>query len=160
MEKKGAFMKTPLSLSILRLGFLLVLIGFFAPIACDTSGYQLAQGILGNAHQAGNAVFLGSIEHIYGILLFCVFIFALVGLVLTFVSKAPHKALLETVCLMLSFVLLIVVVLRIKAFLDSGLLHLVLTIVPVKIRFLVGGYSMAAGYLAGVVGTILRFLRL
>ena len=152
-------MKTPLSLSILRLGFLLVLIGFFAPIACDTSGYQLAQGILGNAHQAGNAVFLGSIEHIYGYLLLGVFIFALVGLVITFVSKAPHKALLESACLAVSLVFLMLVALRIKSFRDSGLLHLVLTIIPVKIKILVGGYSMAAGYLAGLAGIVLRFMR-
>jgi hypothetical protein len=152
-------MKISLSSSILRLGFLLVLIGFFAPIACDSSGYQLAEGILGNAHQAGKAVFLGSIEHIYGYLLFGVFIFALVGLVLSFVSKAPHKALLETACLVLSFVLLTAVVLRIKSFRDSGLLHFVLTIIPVKIKPMVGAYSMAAGYLAGLVGVVLKFMR-
>jgi len=151
--------KASLSLSILRVGLLLVLIGFFAPIACDTSGYQLAQGILGNTHQAGNAIILGSIEDIYGYLLLGVFVFALLGLVLTFVSKAPQRALLETACLMLSFVLLIAVVLRIKSFRDSGLLHLVLTIIPVKIKPLVGAYSIAAGYLAGLAGTILRFMR-
>lgn len=153
-------MKASLSLSVLRVGLLLVLIGFFAPIACDTSGYQLAEGILGNAHQAGKAVFLGSIEHIYGYLLFGVFISALLGLVATFVSKAHHHPLLEAALFVLSLVLFIVVMLRIKAFRDSGLLHLVLTIIPVKIKPMVGGYSMAAGYLAGVAGTILRFLRL
>jgi hypothetical protein len=152
-------MKNPLSLSLLRVGLLLVLIGFFAPLACDTSGYQLAQGILGNTHPAGNAVVFGSIENIYGYLLLGVFISALLGLVLTFVSRARNNPLLETMGLAVSFVLLIIVALRLKTFRDSGVPQLVLAVIPIKVKMLIGGYSMAAGYLAGVVGTVLRFLR-
>jgi hypothetical protein len=153
------FMKTSLSLSILRLGFLLVLIGFFAPIACDTSGYQLAQGILGNTHQAGKAIVLGSIEDVYGYLLLGVFIIALMGLVLTFLSGVPHSPLLASAGLVVSCVLLIIVAVRLKSFRDSGIVKLALTVTQIKLKPLIGAYSMAAGYLAGLAGTVLRFMR-
>jgi hypothetical protein len=152
-------MKTSLPLSILRVGFLLVLIGFFAPLCCDLSGYQLAQGILGNAHQAGNAVFLGSIEDVYGYLLLGVFILALLGLVLTFLGGVRSSLLMASVGLAVSCVLLIVVAFRLKSFRDSGAVKLALTIIPIKVKPLIGAYSMAVGYLAGLVGTVLRLMR-
>lgn len=152
-------MKTLLSRSILRLGFLLVLLGFFLPIACTMNGYQLAQGILGNMHQAGNAIVFGSIEDVYGYLLFGVFIFALLGLVFTFLSGARYSPLMASICLAVSFALLIVVAVRLKSFRDSGILKLALTIIPINVKPLIGAYSMAVGYLAGAVGTVLRFLR-
>ena len=150
--------KTLMSMSILRLGFLLVLIGFFAPLGCDISGYQLAHGILGNTRQAGNAVVLGSIEDVYGYLLLFVFVFALLGLVFTFLSKALHIPFLDAVCLALSLVLLAVVALRLESFQSSGAPRLILAIIPIKVKPLVGGYSMAAGYLAGLAGIVLRFM--
>ena len=153
-------MKDSLSLSILRLSFLLVLVGFFVPIACNTNGYQLAQGMLGNTQQAANAVFLGSIEDLYGYLFFGVFAFALLGLVLTFLSKGKISFLLGSVCFGASFVLLIVVVLKIKSFRDSAVLHLILTISQIKVKLLIGGYSMAVGYLAGVAAIVSRFMSL
>jgi uncharacterized membrane protein YoaK (UPF0700 family) len=152
-------MKISLSLSLLRLGFLLVLIGFFAPIGCTMSGYQLAQGILGNTQQAGNAIILGSIEDVYGYLLLGVFISAFLGLVFTFVSRAHDNPLLETIGLAVSFILLLIVALRLKSFRNSGVPQLILTIIPIKLKLMIGGYSMAAGYLAGAVGITLKFLR-
>jgi hypothetical protein len=146
-------------LSILRVGFLLVLIGFFAPICCDMSGYQLAQGILGNAHQAGKAIFLGSIEDFYGYLLFGVFILALLGLVLTFLGGVRDSPLIASVGLAVSCVLLIIVAVRLRTFRDTGVVNLALTIIPIKLKPLIGAYSMAVGYLAGLVGTVLRFMR-
>jgi len=153
-------MKNSLSLSILRVGLLLVLVGFFVPIGCNTNGYQIAQGILGSTQQAGNAIVLGSIEDLYGYLLLGVFISALLGLVITFLSKAHNNPLLETMGLALSFALLIIVVLRLESFRNSGVPHLILTIIPIKVKLLIGGYSMAIGYLAGLVGITLRFLKI
>jgi hypothetical protein len=153
-------MKNSLSLSILRMSLLLVLVGFFVPIGCDSSGYQIAQGMLGNTKQAGNAIFLESIENLYGYLLFGVFVFALLGLLLTFIGKAKNNFLLGSAGFALSLLMLIIVVLRIKSFRDSGLLHLVLTIIPIKVKLLIGGYSMAAGYLAGVIGLLLKLLKI
>lgn len=153
-------MKISLSLSILRVGLLLVLVGFFVPIGCNTNGYQIAQGILGSTQRAGNAIVLGSIEDLYGYLLLGVFISALLGLVITFLSKAHNNPLLETMGLALSFALLIIVVLRLESFRNSGVPHVILTIIPIKVKLLIGGYSMAIGYLAGVVGITLRFLKI
>jgi hypothetical protein len=153
-------MKNSLSLSILRLGLLLVLVGFFIPIACDSNGYQIAQGILGNTKQAGKAIFLESIENLYGYLLFGVFVFALLGLLFTFLVKAKNNFLLGSAGFAVSLLMLIIVVLRIKSFRDSGLLHLALTIIPIKVKLLIGAYSMAAGYLAGVIGLLLKLLKI
>ena len=159
-DKKGVSMKNSLSLSILRLSLLLVLVGFFVPIGCDSNGYQIAQGIVGSTKQAGNAIFLESIENPYGYLLFGVFVFALLGLLFTFLGKAKNNFLLGSAGFAVSLIMLIIVVLRIKSFRDSGLLHLVLTIIPIKVKLLIGGYSMAIGYLAGVIGLALRFLKI
>ncbi|HTP59048.1 MAG TPA: hypothetical protein VMM82_09030 [Spirochaetia bacterium] len=148
-------MKRSLSSSILRLGFLLVLVGFFAPICCDISGYQLAQGILGNAHQAGNAFALGAIEDVYGYLLLGVFILALLGLVLSFLNRVPYSRLTAAMALAASCVLLIIVALRLKSFRDSGILKLALTIIPINVKPLIGAYAMAVGYLAGATGAVL-----
>ena len=59
-------MNNSLSMNILRLSLLLVLIGIFTPIGCNSNGYQIAQGILGNKEQAGNVTFLASIENVCG----------------------------------------------------------------------------------------------
>lgn len=147
-----------LSINILRLGMLLVLIGFFAPLGCDTNGRQIAQGIMGYEHQAGNARFLSSIEDSYGYVLFGVFASALLGLIFTFLVKASHGYLLGSICFAVSLVLLMIVLLRLKTFLDSGLVNFVLKIFPIKM--LIGGYSIAAGYLVGVTGFVLKTLRI
>ncbi len=147
-----------LSMNILRLGMLLVLIGFFAPLGCDTNGRQIAQGILGYEHQAGNARFLSSIENSYGYALFGVFAFALLGLIFTFLFKANHGYLLGSICLAVSLALLMIVLLRLKNYMDSGLVNFVLKIFPIKM--LIGGYSIAAGYLVGVMGFTLKKLKI
>ena len=152
-------MKTLLSMSILRVGLLLVLIGFFAPICCNMDGYQLAEGILGHEHQAGIAVVFSSIEDIYGYVLLGVFILALLGLAFTFLTGVRYSPLIAFVCIAASCILLIVVALRLKAFRDSGVLKLALTIVPIKVKPLIGAYSMAVGYMAGLVAAVLRFMR-
>jgi hypothetical protein len=114
-------------MNILRLSFLLVLIGFFAPIGCSSNGYQIAQGILGNTKQAGNAAFLASIENLYGYVLFGVFVFALLGLLFTFLSKVNYNFILGFVCLAVSFLLLTIMALKYKTLRDSGVLRLILT---------------------------------
>ncbi len=147
-----------LSVNILRLGILLVLIGFFAPLGCDTNGRQIAQGILGYEHQAGNARFLSSIENSYGYVLFGVFAFALSGLIFTFLFKANYNYLSGSICLAVSLALLTIVLLRLKTFLDSGLVNFALKIFPIKMQ--IGSYSIAAGYMVGAIGFALKTLKI
>lgn len=146
-------------MNILRLGLLLVLVGFFAPVACDSNGYHIAQGILGNTQQAGNARILGAIEDLYGYALFGVFVFAFLGLVFTFFYRVNKNFFFGFICLALSFILLTIVALKLKSVRDSPVLHLMLTIIPIRFKLLIGGYSMAAGYLAGVIGFVLQILK-
>jgi hypothetical protein len=154
-------MNKSFSVNILRLSLLLVLVGFFLPIGCNSNGYQLAQGILGNTQQAGNAIVLGSIEDSYGYLLFGVFVFAFLGLLFTFLSKTDNNSSIGgSIVLAVSFVLLTIVVLKLRSFLNSGVVHLVLTIIPMELKILIGGYSMVIGYLVGLVGFVLKTFKI
>jgi hypothetical protein len=146
-------------LHLLRLGLLLVLVGFFAPIACDVNGYQIAQGLLGNTHHAGNAGVLGSIGKVFGYLLFGVFLLAVAGLGSTFVRGIKYRSLGGFVCLALSLFFLTIVVFKFKTIRDTGLLHFFLAIFPVRVKILIGGYSIGLGYLAGITGFVLDLTR-
>ena len=153
-------MKRTMSMNVLRLSLLLVLIGLFAPICCDLNGYRIAQGILGNAKQAGNAIFLASIEDGYGYVLLGVFVFGFLGIAFTFLRKVDRGFTLGSLCLAASFVLLLLLALRIKSLGDSWFLQIVQKIIPAKVRLLIGGYSMGLGYLAGVTGFVLRAVKI
>jgi hypothetical protein len=149
-------MKQSLSLNILRLCLLLVLIGFFLPVACDLSGYQIAQGILGHTQRARNAQLLESIEDPYGYFLFGVPSFALLGLVLTFAVRSVSGYHVGLLSLAASFLLLSVVALKFQSLRNTAFLHFLMTTFHIKVKILLGGYSMAAGYLAAMIGFILR----
>lgn len=153
-------MKQSLSLNILRLCFLLVLIGFFLPVACDLSGYQIAQGILGHTQQAANAKLLESIEDSYGYFLFGVPAFALLGLVLTFAVKAASGYYFGLLSLAVSFLLLTVVALKFQSLRNTALLHFLVTTFHLRVKILLGGYCMALGYLAGAVAFVLRMSKI
>jgi hypothetical protein len=157
-RKKGAAMKRKLSLSanVLRLGLLLVVIGLFAPICCDLNGYRIAQGILGNAKRAGNAIFLSPMEDLYGYVLLGVFVLAILGIVFTFLSKMNLGYVLGSLCLAASLVLLLVLAFRIKSLRDSWFAQIILKKFSGKVRVQIGGYSMGLGYLVGVIGFALR----
>jgi hypothetical protein len=147
-------MSNSLAMNILRLSLLLVLIGIFTPIGCNSNGYRLAQGILGNKEQAGDVKILASVENVYGYILLGVFAFALAGLLFTFLSKVKDNYVLGLICLAVSFVFMIITVLKFNALQNSKFTHFILTIFPVKI--LIGGYLMAIGYLVGVIGFVLK----
>jgi hypothetical protein len=151
-------MKNSLSMNILRLSLLLVLIGICIPIGCNSNGYQIAQGILGNKEQAGNVKSLASIENVYEYTLFGVFVFAFLGLLFSFLSKGKDGFLTGFICLAVSFVLMIIIVLKFNSLQNSKFLHFILTIFPVKI--LIGGYLMAIGYLVGVIGFVLKTFKI
>jgi len=153
-------MNKSLSMNILRLSFLLVLVGFFAPIGCNLNGYQVAQGILGNTRELGNATLLAPIEDFYGYVLFGVFLFAFMGLLFTFLAKIHNNFLLGLICLAVSFVFLIIVVLKFIAIREEALTHFLVTLFRIKMRILIGGYSMGFGYLAGVVGFVLKIFKI
>jgi phosphate/sulfate permease len=151
-------LKNVVAVNTLRLGLLLVLVGFFAPIGCNSNGYQIAQGILGNARQAGNAKVLESIEDFYGYALFGVYVSALVGIMWTFFPRVTGRHFIAFICLAVSFALLAMVVLKYRAIRNSTALRVLLAIIPIKVKLLIGGYSMGLGYLAGVLGFVLRRL--
>jgi hypothetical protein len=152
-------MKHSISISILRLSLLLVLTGFFLPVACDLSGYQIAQGILGHTQKAENARLLGPIEDSFGYVLFGVSAFAVLGLALSFLRSGSSGYYLGLLSLAGSFVLLAVVALEFKSLRDTGISHVLVAAFHIRVKFLFGGYLMAAGYLAGAAGFILRAVK-
>ena len=152
--------KLSLSVNVLRLGLLLVVIGLFAPICCDLNGNRIMQGIQGNEKQAGNAIYLSSIEDLYGYILLSVFVLVILGIVLTFLSKVDLGYTLGSLCLAASIVLLLVVAFRIKSLGDSWLAQIILEIFSGKVKVQIGGYSMALGYLVGVTGFVLRTVKI
>jgi hypothetical protein len=152
-------MKHSISMSILRLGFLLVLTGFFLPVACDLSGYQIAQGILGHVQKAQNARLLEPVEDIFGYVLFGASAFAAIGLALTFLLGGSSRYYAGMSSLAVSLVLLAVAALEFKSLRDTGISHVLVTAFQIRVKFLFGGYLMAAGYLAGTAGFVLRLVR-
>jgi hypothetical protein len=152
-------MKRSLALNILRLCFLLVLLGFFLPVACDLSGYQVAQGILGHRQEALNARLLEPIGDSYGYLLFGVVVLAFLGLVLTFIFKAVSGYYFGLLCLAASFLLLAVVALKFQSLRNTAVLHFLVTTFHIKVKILLGGYFVGTGYLAGVIGFALRITK-
>jgi hypothetical protein len=145
--------------NLLRLGFLLVLVGLFAPIGCDLNGYQVAQGILGNTKQLGNATLIADVPDIFGYALFGVFALALAGLILTFFTGVKKRLLPGFLCLASSLVLLVVVALKLEAMRQEPLRHFLVALFGIKVYFMIGGFSMAAGYLAGILAFILKTVR-
>jgi hypothetical protein len=143
-------------MNLLRLGFLLVLVGLFAPIGCDLNGYQIAQGILGNTKQLGNATLIADVPDIFGYVLFGVFALALAGLILTFLTGIKKRLLLGFLSLAASLALLVVVALKLEAMHQEPLRHFLAALFGIKVHFMIGGFSMAVGYLAGVAAFILK----
>ncbi len=152
--------KLSLPVNVLRLGLLLVVIGLFAPICCDLNGYRLVQGIHGNSKRAGNAIFLSSIEDLYGYVLFGVFVLAILGIVFTFLSKPNLGYVLGSLCLAASLVMLLVFAFKIKSLGDSWLAQIIRKIFPGEVRAQIGGYSMGLGYLVGAIGFVLRIVKI
>ena len=149
-------MKTSLSKSILRLCLLLVCAGFFLPVACDLSSYQVAQGILGHTQKEQNARLLEPVEDAFGYALYGVLAFTALGFALTFLPGRFSGYSLGLFCLALSCVLLAVVALEFKSLRDTGVLHFLVTTFCIRVKLLFGGYLMAGGYLAGAVGFVLK----
>ncbi len=147
-------------MNLLRLGLLLVLVGFFAPVGCELNGYQIAQGILGHTTRIGNATLLAPVPDFFGYLLFGVFILALAGLIITFLTRVQKSFLLGFLCLAVSFVMVVVVTLKFKAMREETVRHFLVTLFRIKVNIQIGGYSMGAGYLAGAVGFILNTFKI
>jgi len=147
------------AVNILRLGLLLVILGFFLPVACHLNGHQVAQGILGHAQPAWNASLLGSMDNAYGFLLYCVYGFALMGLLLTLVVRTMRGYHFGLSCLAVSLVLLIVILLKLQSVRDTPVVDFFITVFQIKFTILIGGYSMGMGYLAGIVGFALKLAK-
>jgi len=153
-------MKNSLALNILRISLFLVFIGLLLPISCNSNGYQIAQGILGNTEQANKASFLSSVEDLYGFLMFGVFAFALVGLIITFLKNVDNNFYLGFACLAISFVLIIIIEIKLKIHLNFKEFTFYLTVgkMPIALKLLIGWYSMMIGYVLGTIGFILKIL--
>ncbi len=154
-------MKSSLALNILRISLFLVFIGLLLPISCNSTGYQMAQGILGNTEQAKDASFLSSIENIYGYLMFGVFLIPLLGLIITFLKNINNNYNLGLVCLIISFVLILIIGYRLKMHFNLKELkfYIIAGGIPITVKLLIGWYSMIIGYVLGTVGFILKILK-
>jgi hypothetical protein len=148
-----------ISMNVFRFGVLLILVGFFAPISCSSNGHQIAQGIMGNGDQAGNVIFLSSIEDFYGYFMYGVLVFAIAGLILTLVDDANHGFLLRSLCLAMSLALLMAVFLRLRTFRNTGLLGFALETLHYKLELLIGGYLIIAGYLISAAGSVFKIVK-
>ena len=155
-DRKRGVMKQSISTSILRLSLLLVLTGFFLPVACDLNGFQVAQGILGHTQKAENARLLEPIEDTFGYVLFGVSVFAVLGLALTFLHSGSSGYYFGLFSLAASLVMLAVVALEFKFLRDTGISHVLIATFHIRVKLLSGGYLMAAGYFAGAMGFVLR----
>lgn len=154
-------MKSSITMNVLRLGLLLVFIGLFTPISCKSNGYQIAQGILGNANQAGHAEFLSHVGNIYGYVLFGVFALALIGLLITFLYKKENSFYYALVSLVASFVLALIILHKFNIHFDSKEMIFYINVgMPIKVDLLFGWYSMIAGYLAGALAFILKIFKI
>jgi len=144
------------AVNILRVGLLLVILGFFLPVACHLNGHQVAQGILGQNQSHLNAGFLNSMGDAYGYLLFGVYGLALAGLVLTLAFRTTRGYRFGLACLLASLLLLVVLLLKFQSIRNTPVVHFFLTTFQIKFTVLIGGYSMGLGYLAGIVGFVLK----
>jgi hypothetical protein len=155
-------MKSSIAMNVLRLGLLLVFIGLFTPISCNSNGYQIAQGILGNANQAGHAQFLSGVDNIYGYVLFGVFALALLGLVITFLYKNKNSFNYGLLSLAASFVLILIIMNKLKIHFNSKEMdfYFYVGMIPFKAELLFGWYSMIVGYIVGVLAFILKIFKI
>jgi hypothetical protein len=151
-------MKRSHSLNILRVSLLLVLLGFFLPVACDLNGRQIAQSILGEPHQAGNDRLLGAIRDSYGYFLFAVFGCAGIGLLLTFIPGIKSGYYSGLIFLAASFMLAAVVLLKFLAIKNGVFLGFLMTTFNIRVKVHIGGYSMAAGYLTALISYVSRII--
>ncbi|HUZ17352.1 MAG TPA: hypothetical protein VMV68_03120 [Spirochaetia bacterium] len=152
-------MKGPVSTNILRLGLVLFLVGFLLPIACNLNGYQIAQGILGHQQHAQNAVLLASVADSYGYLVIGSFAIAFLGLALTVLFRGALGCNLGSLCFAVSLLFLVLVALKFHAMQNTAAMRFLISTFSITVKMQAGGYSMATGYSAGVVGFALRVTR-
>jgi hypothetical protein len=159
MSGKNSF--GSLSLNIMRISFVLILLGLFLPVGCKSSGFQIAEGILGNSKLAKSAIFLSPVDNIYGYILLAVFVLALIGLILTFLGNVNTCFNLSIICLLVSLILLIIILIKFKIYFNFNDFAFYIKIVfPVKLNILTAGYSMIIGYISGIAAFLLNKLRI
>jgi len=98
-------------------------------------------------------------DNAYGFLLYCVYGFALMGLLLTLVVRTMRGYHFGLSCLAVSLVLLIVILLKLQSVRDTPVVDFFITVFQIKFTILIGGYSMGMGYLAGIVGFALKLAK-
>ncbi len=95
----------------------------------------------------------------YGYLLYGLYGLALAGLVLTVALRTMRGYYFGLVCLALSFLLLVVILLKFQSVRNTPAVHFFITTFQIKFPILIGGYSMGMGYLAGTVGFALKLAK-
>jgi len=152
-------MKHSVSINILRLGLAVFVVGFLLPVACNLNGYQIAQGILGHQQHAQNAVLIASVADSYGYLVIAAFALAVLGLVLSVIFRRALGYNLGLLCFAVSLLFLVVVATRFQAIRNTGATRFLMSAFNIRVTIQAGGYLMIAGYLAAVVGFVLRVTR-
>ena len=144
-----------ISMNLLRISLLLVFLGLFMPLGCKASGFQIAQGFLGNHDDGG--VYIKTVSNFYALLVFAVFIIAAIGLLITFISNINNNFLLAFGCLVISFVILFIVLVKLNVYFNfNNFSFYANKASPVKIELLIGGYIMIIGYIGGIIALVLN----
>ncbi|OHD32541.1 MAG: hypothetical protein A2086_00765 [Spirochaetes bacterium GWD1_27_9] len=148
-----------ISFSILRLAFILVLLGLFLPIGCDSNGFQVSQGIMGKAKFGNSAVFLTNVDDIYAYFLLGSFALALIGLIVSFVNT---NFFVPFAFLAVSFLLVFLILIEFKIFFSFSdfSFYMKILFTKKKIAFEIGAYSMLVGYLGGAGALVLKILKI
>jgi hypothetical protein len=158
MRENNLFGSLPLNL--LRAGLILIVIGFFLPIGCKSNGYEIATGILGHGKFGTASMFLRPVSDFYGILLFLVYILALLALTATFVGNEKKRYLIGLVLFGVSLLFALVILIKLGfyfRFADMG--FYIKIVFPIKANVLFAGYGMALGYVLGILSFVLKVIR-
>jgi hypothetical protein len=143
-------MKNLISINILRAAFFFIFLGLFLPLGCESSGFQIAQGILGKSDAGKNLISLQPVNDFYACLLFAVFIVAIIGFAMTFIRNNKNF-LFSFICLILSLVFMVITLIGLNVYFNFNEFSFYIKApIPIKIELLVGGYLMIIGYISGI----------
>lgn len=140
--------------NLLRLGFLLIILGFFMPVGCKSTGFSLSMGVIGKAKFGTSAMIFSPIDDIYGYMMFGIVIIALVGLVITFISNIKENYMISLICMAVCCVLMCIIMFKFNFYFNFKDFAFHNKYWPGKIDFGIGVYLMILGFISGVVSLI------
>jgi hypothetical protein len=153
--------RNSISLNILRAALFLISLGFILPLGCKSTGFEVAQGILGNYDLGKGEIILSSVNDFYAYLLYAVFIIAAVGLIITFVTSKNYNFSAAFICLIISLIFMFIILMKLKVYFNFNEFSFYVNFgIPQKIELLFGGYAMIIGYISGICVFILNILKI